>query len=60
MKASRRGLTQPGMFGVFYYRSANRKTLEPMLRYAHEHGTALRKVEISELFAKTVLEQPKT
>lgn len=25
--ASRRGLTLPGVFGVFYYRSANRKTL---------------------------------
>lgn len=39
---------------------ANRKTIEPMLRYAHEHGTALRKVEIPELFAGTVLVQPKT
>ncbi len=39
---------------------ANRKTLEPMLRYAHEHGTSLRKVEIAELFAHTTLEQPKT
>lgn len=26
-EASRRGLTLPGMFGVFYYRSANAKTL---------------------------------
>lgn len=26
--AARRGLTLPGMFGVFYYRSANRKTLD--------------------------------
>jgi 5,10-methylenetetrahydrofolate reductase len=27
-EVGRRGVTQPGMFGVFYYRSANRKTLE--------------------------------
>lgn len=27
-EAARRGLTLPGMFGVFYYRSANPKTLE--------------------------------
>ncbi|HVH26993.1 MAG TPA: hypothetical protein VM818_09545 [Vicinamibacterales bacterium] len=26
--ADRRGLTLPGLFGVFYYRSANRRTLE--------------------------------
>lgn len=26
--ATRRGLTTPGLFGVFYYRSANRKTLD--------------------------------
>lgn len=30
-EADRRGLALPGMFGVFYYRSANRQTLE-MLR----------------------------
>jgi hypothetical protein len=28
--AGRRGLTLPGMFGVFYYRSANRKTLDAL------------------------------
>lgn len=28
--AARRGLTLPGLFGVFYYRSANRKTLETL------------------------------
>lgn len=28
--AARRGLTLPGMFGVFYYRSANRKTLDAL------------------------------
>jgi 5,10-methylenetetrahydrofolate reductase len=29
-EGARRGLTLPGMFGVFYYRSANRKTLETL------------------------------
>jgi 5,10-methylenetetrahydrofolate reductase len=29
-EADRRGLTMPGMFGVFYYRSANRRTLEAL------------------------------
>lgn len=28
--ASRRGMTLPGMYGVFYYRSANRRTLETL------------------------------
>jgi hypothetical protein len=28
--AARRGVTLPGMFGVFFYRSANRKTLETL------------------------------
>lgn len=28
--AGRRGLTLPGMFGVFYYRSANRRTLDAL------------------------------
>lgn len=29
----RRGITKPGIFGVFYYRSANRKTLETLGRF---------------------------
>jgi 5,10-methylenetetrahydrofolate reductase len=29
-EAARRGLTLPGMFGIFYYRSANRRTLEAL------------------------------
>jgi hypothetical protein len=29
-EGARRGLTLPGMFGVFYYRSANRNTLETL------------------------------
>ncbi len=29
-EGARRGLTHPGMFGVFYYRSANPKTLEAL------------------------------
>jgi hypothetical protein len=29
-EAARRGLTLPGMFGIFFYRSANRKTLETL------------------------------
>ena len=29
-EADRRGLTMPGMFGVFYYRSANPRTLETL------------------------------
>jgi 5,10-methylenetetrahydrofolate reductase len=29
-EASRRGLTLPGLFGVFYYRSAKRKTLDTL------------------------------
>jgi hypothetical protein len=29
-EATRRGLTMPGLFGVFYYRSANRRTLEAL------------------------------
>ena len=28
--AERRGLTLPGLFGVFFYRSANRKTLNAL------------------------------
>jgi hypothetical protein len=28
--AGRRGMTLPGMYGVFYYRSANRRTLETL------------------------------
>jgi hypothetical protein len=29
-EAARRGMELPGMFGIFYYRSANRKTLETL------------------------------
>ena len=29
-EATRRGMELPGMFGIFYYRSANRKTLETL------------------------------
>jgi len=29
-EAARRGMALPGMFGIFYYRSANRKTLETL------------------------------
>jgi hypothetical protein len=29
-EAARRGLALPGMFGIFYYRSANRKTLDTL------------------------------
>jgi 5,10-methylenetetrahydrofolate reductase len=32
-EASRCGLTMPGMFGVFYYRSANRRTLETLSEF---------------------------
>ena len=32
-EAERRGLSQPGLFGVFYYRSANPKTLETLARF---------------------------
>jgi 5,10-methylenetetrahydrofolate reductase len=32
-EASRRGLTTPGLFGVFYYRSANPKTLEALSQF---------------------------
>ncbi|MGE3578689.1 MAG: hypothetical protein AB7I25_09535 [Vicinamibacterales bacterium] len=32
-EAARRGLTQPGMFGVFYYRSANPKTLRMLSQF---------------------------
>jgi hypothetical protein len=31
--AERRGLQLPGMFGVFYYRSANRRTLDALKRF---------------------------
>ncbi len=31
--ATRRGLTRPGIFGVFYYRSANPKTLETLKQF---------------------------
>lgn len=30
---ARRDITKPGIFGVFYYRSANRKTLETLSRF---------------------------
>jgi 5,10-methylenetetrahydrofolate reductase len=32
-ESSRRGMTIPGLFGVFYYRSANIKTLETLARF---------------------------
>ena len=32
-EASRRGITKPGMFGVFYYRSANPKTLGTLSQF---------------------------
>jgi 5,10-methylenetetrahydrofolate reductase len=32
-EGTRRGLTLPGMFGVFYYRSANAKTLETLRNF---------------------------
>jgi hypothetical protein len=32
-EGSRRGLTLPGMFGVFYYRSANAKTLAALASF---------------------------
>jgi len=32
-EASRRGITKPGMFGVFYYRSANPKTLDTLSQF---------------------------
>ena len=32
-EAERRGLVMPGMFGVFYYRSANQKTLETLREF---------------------------
>jgi 5,10-methylenetetrahydrofolate reductase len=32
-EAARRGLTLPGVFGVFYYRSANAKTLETLRKF---------------------------
>ena len=32
-EASRRSLTLPGLFGIFYYRSANRKTLETLREF---------------------------
>jgi len=32
-ESARRGMTLPGMFGVFYYRSANRRTLETLREF---------------------------
>jgi hypothetical protein len=32
-ESGRRGLTLPGLFGVFYYRSANRRTLETLREF---------------------------
>jgi hypothetical protein len=32
-EGARRGLTMPGLFGVFYYRSGNRNTLERLSRF---------------------------
>ena len=32
-EAARRGMTLPGMFGIFYYRSANPKTLRALSRF---------------------------
>jgi hypothetical protein len=32
-EASRQGVSAPGVFGVFYYRSANQKTLETLSRF---------------------------
>jgi hypothetical protein len=31
--AARRGITLPGLFGIFYYRSANPKTLEILRQF---------------------------
>ncbi len=41
-EARRRGLDRiPGMFGVFYYRSANRKTLEVLSKFLPVHVESL-------------------
>jgi 5,10-methylenetetrahydrofolate reductase len=41
-EAGRRGLKMPGMFGVFYYRSANPKTLEALREFLPVPVEALR------------------
>lgn len=41
-EADRRGLTLPGIFGVFYYRSPNLKTLETLSRFLPVPVDALR------------------
>jgi 5,10-methylenetetrahydrofolate reductase len=41
-EANRRGLRTPGLFGVFYYRSANVKTLETLARFLPVPIEALR------------------
>jgi 5,10-methylenetetrahydrofolate reductase len=40
-EARRRGVTQPGMFGVFFYRSANPKTLAALARFLPVPAEAL-------------------
>lgn len=40
-EARRRGVTQPGMFGVFYYRSANPKTLTGLRQFLPVPAEAL-------------------
>jgi 5,10-methylenetetrahydrofolate reductase len=41
-EGQRRGLTLPGLFGVFYYRSANPRTLETLLEFLPVPVDALR------------------
>jgi len=53
-EADRRGLSMPGVFGVFYYRSANPRTLQTLGRFlpvpaaalAEEFGTGTDAVEV--------------
>jgi hypothetical protein len=42
-EASRRRLTLPGMFGVFYYRSASRRTLDALKAFLPVPAEALSK-----------------
>jgi 5,10-methylenetetrahydrofolate reductase len=64
-EASRRGLKMPGVFGVFYYRSANPKTLQtlssfmpvPAAALAEEFGSGATPVDVCARTSRALLDE---
>ena len=58
-EAERRGLALPGVFGVFYYRSANKKTLKTLERFMRVPGAEVTRefesgLSADEICARTI------